>query len=207
MKNRIHGFTLIELLVVIAIVAILSVVVVLTLNPAQLLAQSRDSNRTSDMATLKTGLSLYLADVTPVVLASASSSVRCYVSATSTVAATIPANCGTRYVGTSLTTASTTNMRAIDGTGWIGYQTGTNGPNFNLISAGAPFGQLPVDPSNTATYFYSYAADITNQTFKFAVHMESKKFQFGGGAADVEGNTIDGGTNDNAYEVGTNVKL
>src|ERR1700719_2922177 len=56
------GFTLIELLVVIAIIAILSVVVVLTLNPAELLRQSRDSNRLSDLDTLNHALSIYNAD-------------------------------------------------------------------------------------------------------------------------------------------------
>jgi prepilin-type N-terminal cleavage/methylation domain-containing protein len=43
------GFTLIELLIVIAIIAILSVVVVLALNPAEMLRESRDNNRVSDM--------------------------------------------------------------------------------------------------------------------------------------------------------------
>jgi prepilin-type N-terminal cleavage/methylation domain-containing protein len=57
-----RGFTLIELLVVIAIIAILAVVVVLTLNPAELLRQSRDSNRVSDMATLTSALNLYNTD-------------------------------------------------------------------------------------------------------------------------------------------------
>jgi len=57
-----RGFTLIELLVVIAIIAILAVVVVLTLNPAELLRQSRDANRVSDMATLTSALNLYLTD-------------------------------------------------------------------------------------------------------------------------------------------------
>ena len=57
-----RGFTLIELLVVIAIIAILAVVVVLVLNPAELLKQSRDSNRLSDLSTLKTGISLYIQD-------------------------------------------------------------------------------------------------------------------------------------------------
>ena len=45
------GFTLIELLIVIAIIAILAVVVVLVLNPAELLRQSRDSQRLSDIST------------------------------------------------------------------------------------------------------------------------------------------------------------
>ena len=62
-KSTRSGFTLIELLVVIAIIAILSVVLILTLNPAELLRQARDSNRVSDLATLKSAISLYLADV------------------------------------------------------------------------------------------------------------------------------------------------
>src|SRR5208337_1332087 len=69
MKNkRRKGFTLIELLVVIAIIAILAVVVILTLNPAELLRQSRDSNRVSDFATLKSALGLYGADVSTTAL-------------------------------------------------------------------------------------------------------------------------------------------
>ncbi|HEY4525527.1 MAG TPA: prepilin-type N-terminal cleavage/methylation domain-containing protein, partial [Candidatus Paceibacterota bacterium] len=44
------SFTLIELLIVIAIVAILSTVVIITLNPAELLRQSRDSVRLSDLS-------------------------------------------------------------------------------------------------------------------------------------------------------------
>lgn len=59
---RNSGFTLIELLVVIAIIAILAVVVVLTLNPAELLAESRDSTRISDMSTLSDAINLLLLD-------------------------------------------------------------------------------------------------------------------------------------------------
>src|ERR1700735_5064577 len=55
------AFTLIELLVVIAIIAILSVVVILTLNPAQLLQQSRDSNRLSDLSVTNSALGVYAA--------------------------------------------------------------------------------------------------------------------------------------------------
>jgi type II secretory pathway pseudopilin PulG len=53
---RRSAFTLIELLVVIAITEILSVVVMLTLNPAELLRQSRDSTRIADMGTLNTAV-------------------------------------------------------------------------------------------------------------------------------------------------------
>jgi prepilin-type N-terminal cleavage/methylation domain-containing protein len=57
-----RGFTLIELLVVVAIVAVLAAVVVLTLNPAGMLQEARDSGRLSDMATLQSAVSLSLAD-------------------------------------------------------------------------------------------------------------------------------------------------
>ena len=77
-KKVISGFTLIELLVVIAIIAVLAVVVILTLNPAGLLQEARDSNPISDMATLKSGLSLYLADVAPPALLPATTTSPCY---------------------------------------------------------------------------------------------------------------------------------
>ena len=101
-NKAVKGFTLIELLIVIAIVAILSVVVILTLNPAELLKQTRDSNRISDLSTLKSALSLYLADVTTPILAG--DYTRCYYSVTSTPAGGT-AGCGgwfsTGYLGSS----------------------------------------------------------------------------------------------------------
>ncbi len=57
-----ESFTLIELLVVIAILAVLATAVILILNPAQLLAQGRDSTRLSDLAALNSALSLFQAD-------------------------------------------------------------------------------------------------------------------------------------------------
>jgi len=57
------GFTLIELLIVIAIIAILSVVVVLTLSPSEMLRQTRDSNRISDMDTLVHAVNQYQTDL------------------------------------------------------------------------------------------------------------------------------------------------
>src|SRR5579864_7625913 len=75
-----QAFTLIELLVVIAVVAILSVVVILTLNPAELLRQSRDANRLSDLAVTKSAIAFYLASVTsPAIGDAGSASGTCYV--------------------------------------------------------------------------------------------------------------------------------
>lgn len=56
------GFTLIELLIVIAILAVLMSVVVIAINPAEMLKKSRDTRRVSDLDGLRTALNLYLSE-------------------------------------------------------------------------------------------------------------------------------------------------
>ena len=195
MKNNSHkGFTLIELLVVIAIVAVLSVVVILTLNPAELLRQARDSNRISDMATIRSALSLYLADVgTPNLASSSNSYARCYITAATT-------SCSfafSTFPATNSTSSATST--AINSTGWLPV-------DFTTISSGAPLGSLPIDPLNTSSYFYAYAATSTNLSFKIvAVGMESTKYGGSGSANNVV--ATDGGNFAKSYEVGTNLNL
>jgi len=201
-KNE--GFTLIELLVVIAIIAVLAVVVILTLNPAGLLQESRDSNRISDMATLRSAISIYLADVTP---AAMGTSTVCYVSESASTTMMVPSSatqstttevasttCASWFITASTSTFS--NNRSATGTGWIPI-------NFSLISAGSPFAQEPIDPVNNATLYYSFISNAA-YTFKFGVQMESTKYS-SGGTADVESG--DGGKNVNVYEAGSNLSL
>lgn len=192
------GFTLIELLVVLAIVAILSVAVILTLNPAELLKQARDSTRISDLGTLKSAISLYLADVTTPYLTAGTGTTetwtKCWMS--NTTAATSTANqCSgsfTAFYTANGTSTSATNNRKVDGNGWVPM-------NFTSISSGAPIGNLPVDPLNTGTNFYAYGATSTNYGFKFATVLESSKYS---------GNmTTDGGGFSTYYEVGTALGL
>ena len=182
-SNKKSGFTLIELLVVIAIIAILMVTVVITLNPGQLLAQSRDSNRLSDMATLKTALTLYSADVASTTPLGTKGTCYSY-NVTSTCT----------WFATATSTFNVSSSRNVDKTGWIPV-------NFSAISTGAPFAQLPVDPSNTATgpLLYTYTASGTS-LFKLAAKMESTKFQYNG-TADVV--STDGGSDTSTYELGT----
>ena len=72
-----RGFTLLELIIVIAILAVLAVAVVIVLNPAEVLAKARDSNRLSDLSALKSAIALYLTDVSPPLLAGATSAADC----------------------------------------------------------------------------------------------------------------------------------
>src|SRR5437868_6520397 len=108
------SFTLVELLIVIGIVAVLSVVVIVVLNPAELLKQSRDSNRLSDLQTLHTSLSIFQADSTG------------SLGSTNTVYISIPdgsptcANLGLPSLpsGWVYNCVSTTTLRNTDGNGW-----------------------------------------------------------------------------------------
>ena len=191
-KHAQKGFTLIELLVVIAIIAILSVVVILTLNPAELIRQARDSNRISDLNTIKSAISLFLADT-------ASSTIgdytKCYVDTITTNSTT---TCG--GTGTSGTTVgSSATPRAVDSTGWIPIR-------FTAISSGAPFGSLPIEPlDNDKSHFYAYHnSSSTASTFKLTVQMESIKYK-AGGPNDIVG--TDGGYSATVYEVGTDLNL
>lgn len=169
-----RGFTLIELLVVIAIIAILSVVVILTLNPTELLRQARDSDRISDLSTMRTALSLYLSTVSSVGLASSSFGYgACYLSTTSGNGTT-SAYCGV-FINTGATldvSSSAATYRKTDSTGWLPV-------NFLQINGGTPFGSLPVDPINNASYYYAYAATSTG-AFEIATFIESKKYGPGG---------------------------
>ncbi|MGB7958081.1 MAG: prepilin-type N-terminal cleavage/methylation domain-containing protein [Minisyncoccia bacterium] len=218
-KSKKKGFTLIELLIVIAIIAILSVVVVLTLNPAEMLRRSRDSNRASDLSIIKTSISLYLADVSST---SMGASATCYIgllagqssaalweapSSSPTVAS--QANC-VQWFNSAPTLESSSSNRGVNGTttiagvGWIPI-------NLSLVSSGAPIGQWPIDPSTApgtsatnAGHFYSYVPGASNNAYKLAAKMESTLYS-NGGSGDLE--STDGGVDPYMYEQGTNLAL
>jgi prepilin-type N-terminal cleavage/methylation domain-containing protein len=169
------GFTLIELLVVIAIIAILAVVVVLTLNPAQLLAQSRDANRVSDMSALNSAISLYATDQGGTSGYSLGTSSIDYVSIPDPTAPVTGNGC-TGLGGTFPTStgyfacASSTTYRIASSSGWLPI-------NFNQISAGSPFGSLPVDPVNSTSSNLYYSYESNGTTFMLMAKPESQKYQ------------------------------
>lgn len=189
-RNQRGGFTLIELLVVIAIIAILSVVLILTLNPAELLRQARDSNRVSDLSTLKSAISLYLSDVSsPSIIGTVT---HCFMSAATTTAT--QTNCGNSFGArtTQATSSATTGGLSVNGNGWIPV-------NFTSISSGAPIGNLPTDPTNSGPQAYRYAASSTELTFELNADLESSKYT----NASTGLENTDGGGSSTVYEVGT----
>lgn len=198
-----RAFTLIELLVVIAIIAILAVVVVLTLNPAELLRQSRDSNRVSDMATLTSALGVYSEDQASASSFSLGSSSVVYVSIPdSSATSTAGTNCASLGLPTLPSTysyhcAASSTYRNVNGSGWIPV-------NFSLISSGSPLGNLPVDPTNNSSsrLYYTYATNGTQ--YETTAAMESQKYGVGG-SNDVISN--DGGPLASVYEKGSKLGM
>jgi len=194
------AFTLIELLVVIAIIAILSVVVILVLNPAELLRQSRDSNRISDLATMTEALGVFQADQSNGSLGSSSV---IYVSIPDPAATS---SLGDQCQGLGLISlpatysyhcAATSTYRSVDSTGWVPV-------NFTSASFGSPIGSLPVDPVNQSSTRLYYTYTTNGSQFEFTAPMESQKYQLGG-SNDVISN--DGGSLATVYEKGTKYGL
>ena len=203
--NRRSGFTLIELLVVIAIIAILAIVVILTLNPGQLIAQARDSNRISDLATIKSAVSYYLQDVSS---PSLGTSKLCYESGPIFSSAVTSVTTCPWFASIANGVTSTGNRSVNSAAGWIPI-------NLSLISVGSPIGQWPSDPLNIAAsaasayvatdFFYSYEASSTSGGgFKLGAFMESSKYGTLG-PGDVQ--TNDGGSSTSTYEQGSNLQL
>ena len=146
------GFTLIELLIVIGIISILATAVVLVLNPAQLLAQARDSTRISDLRSINSAIGLYLSTATSPILTAGP-----FAQGTTATCWSLSGTCIARDIYT------------VAGAGWVAVDlTGTTG--------GSPLAALPRDPTNNATYHYAYAGDNTNKTFEFNAELESTKY-------------------------------
>lgn len=124
-KCSARGFTLLELLIVISIIAILSVALVIVLNPSEILKKSRDSQRIADLNTMKSAIGIYLTSTSV-------PSLTCWV-ATSTSATT------TAAAQTSIT-----------GTGWIpiNFTTLTGGSPISNLPVD------PLNVITTSDYWY-----------------------------------------------------
>ena len=157
----------------IAIIAILAVVVVLTLNPAELLRQSRDSNRLTDMQTLTSAINLYNEDQGGTTGYTLGTPGVVYLSVPDpTATSSAGNNCSGLGLPVSSTTyhcAASSTYRKTNGLGWIPV-------NFVSTTMGSPLSSLPVDPTNATSSgeYYEYTTDGIN--FEVAAVPESQKY-------------------------------
>lgn len=225
-KESKKGFTLLELLIVISIIAVLAVILVIVLNPVETLKKSRDTQRISDLGTLKTAVGIYTTSKANPYLAGATSNTACksgtgggaynasedkifYSYPTDSTGAPVTDTSldGTNFVspgGASQVTND--NLSLTDGNGWFPV-------NFNSLAGGSPISNLPVDPTNVIespgsvaytdlVYRYACNSDGGSLTYEIDARLESSAY-----TTDDNKMTKDGGDNVNYYEVGTNLKV
>ncbi len=227
--KRVKGFTLLELLIVITIIAILSVALIVVINPAETLKKSRDTQRISDMAALKTAIGIYTTTVSSPLMDNGSNTL-CQPTTAGTWAnndqvwydqtgmnATITFAGGTNntnplYVGSTTTTTG--------GSGWLPI-------NFNAITGGSPISNLPLDPSNTFApgsapigntnssvdrpnanaLVYRYACFSTT-LLQYEIDATLESAAYGNSATGSDNKMAsDGGNSTIQYEVGTNLSI
>jgi prepilin-type N-terminal cleavage/methylation domain-containing protein len=234
-KKKNSGFSLLELLIVIAIIAILSVALVIVLNPAETLKKSRDAQRISDLSTLKTAIGLYLTSITSPTLGSTDdtgtnprtnfSNTACqgtvgtfttgedriYYSLSDGTTISDDTIAGVTFTsGFGATQVSSTYNSLTDGTGWIPIK-------FNDITGGSPISNLPIDPVNSVATGTSTAIAMTSdaQVYRYACSSSPIAFEidatlesaaYGVGGTDDKA-AKDGGNSTTMYETGTNLTI
>jgi len=219
-KNQ--GFTLLELLIVIAIIAILSVILILVLDPAETLKKSRDSQRMSDLATMKTALGLYSTSTTTPLMAGTSNtackgatSTTPWVTGEDQIYYSYPSDAPGAAITDKILDATTftstyggkqvanANLALTDGSGWLPV-------NLSSLTGGSPISNLPIDPVNTMTIggvvntdlVYRYACMQSTGKYEIAARLESTAY-----TSDDNKMAKDGGNNANYYEVGTDLSI
>jgi len=186
--NGTKSFTLIELLIVIAILALLMSIIVVAINPSELLKKSRDTKRISSLKSINDALSIF-----QTTKSNASTGVPFTIYVSVPDSSSTCANLGLPALPIGYTYACSTlaNYRKTDGTGWIPV-------NFDSLDIGSPISSLPIDPTNNIStgLYFTY---ITGGSWELISKFESLSY--------IEQVVNDGGTDPSIYEVGTNFTL
>ena len=182
--NRLKAFTLLELLIVIGILAILSTTVIIVINPANLLAKSRDSNRLNDLSVVNSAINTLMVFYYNTSLGSADT---VYVSLSSDQSDCSDLSLPSLPSGWSYHCVTQDNLRKVDGSGWIPI-------DFAHMDTGSPIAVLPIDPKNNVSNgnYYTY---VTGGSWEINAIMESDEFKLR--------SLNDGGDSDNGFEVGS----
>ena len=176
MKRTARGFTLVELLVVIAIIAILAAVVVLVINPIELTKRSRDASRMTDLANLQQAINIAVQEAT-----GSSEAILC--------AKTGAAPC---------TAESETGGRTNDGEGWVMV-------DFSAQKS-VSVSTLPVDPTNSGIYVYTYKSNGVGWEINAVLESESYKSKMDTDGGNADKDTPPAGSAAR-YEVGTDLTI
>lgn len=146
-KNK--GFTLIELLIVIAIIGILAAVVLIAINPVEMMRRGRDSQRLSDMTQLRKAVDLFVADNQLLLDSTAG--------------------------GPGVASSAGAGNRAVDGTGWVNLNVSTTLATLPVDPTHAQATSWAADPVNglTRNFHYYYYADATPSTYELNCYLES----------------------------------
>lgn len=216
-----RGFTLFELILAVSIIGILAVIIVITVNPAEQLRETRDAQRINDLGRMKVAIDQFLNDVPDGYLrldnvpGSGAGTNQCN---------GVGAGETNRWVSDSATTdevlyggndtINATESGAIDGTGWlpvpltaiVGLRSLTNypvDPVNNVINGSSSAGSVTED-----ALMYIYGCDEISMSgasrFELMANLESTTYR-NGGAVDKE--SRDGGNNIAVYEVGTKLDV
>ena len=182
------SFTLIELLIVIAILSLLMAIVVISINPAEMLKKSRDAKRISSIKNLNNALSIFQATRYTGFMGTSSI---VYISIPDSDSSCSNLGLPTLPDGYTYACATSANYRKTDGTGWIPV-------NFDSLDIGSPISSLPIDPTNTTStgLYFTYVA---GGSWELTSGFESVSYN--------EQAVNDGGTDPLAFEFGTNLTL
>jgi len=182
------GFTLLELLIVIGILAILATTVVLVINPAELLRKARDSQRISDLNSVKTAIGYYMTEATSTL-------------SIGVVDMTYSDNADGLVACDGHASSTQQGVYTVAGDGWIPI-------NFSGLAGGSPIASLPRDPAQTVStanpgHYYVYLVkSATDYTYELVANLESTYYKSSG---DGDKESTDGGSHDTLYEVGTDL--
>jgi prepilin-type N-terminal cleavage/methylation domain-containing protein len=180
------SFTLIELLIVIAILALLMSIIILTLNPAEMLKKTRDTKRISNLKSINNALGIFQATRPTASIGTANIVYISIPDSSSTCA-----NLGLPVLpGYTYQCSTTANYKKTDGTGWIPV-------NFNNLDIGSPISSLPIDPTNTTStgLYFTY---VIGGSWELRALMES---------TDQDQAISDGDTYPGLYSVGSTLNL